>query len=269
MTWVNFKELREKLDFREVLHHYGVEINAGNKLQHQAASVPCRRTLRDKLEAHHSPLTLNGESGSVSAAVPKAMSSTSLVAWKSSIPERADDILRKTALILADRYRTRGGAKPVVSPPKKLAPPANIPKVINAPLDFALKDLDPDHPYLLGRGFTKETIERFELGFCSRGLMKDRIAIPLRDTQGQLIGYAGRVIDDKAITEENPKYRLPAAREREGKRYEFSKTLFLYNGNNIVVPAEELVIVEGFPAVWWLVQNEFDNASRPHERCDD
>ena len=34
MTWVNFKELREKLDFREVLRHYGVEINAGNKLQH-------------------------------------------------------------------------------------------------------------------------------------------------------------------------------------------------------------------------------------------
>ena len=35
--------------------------------------------------------------------------------------------------------------------------------------------------------------------------------------------------------------------------------MFLYNGNNIVVPAEELVIVEGFAGVWWLVQNEFDN----------
>ena len=172
-------------------------------------------------------------------------------------PERADDI-RKTAIILADRYRI-ASEKPAATLVKKPTAPANMPKVVNAPLDFSLKDLDPDHPYLLGRGFTKETIEKFELGFCSRGLMKDRVAIPLRDAQGKLIGYAGRVIDDKAITEENPKYRFPAAREREGKRYEFSKALFLYNGNNIVVPTEELVIVEGFPAVWWLVQNEFDN----------
>ena len=64
---------------------------------------------------------------------------------------------------------------------KKPAAPSNIPTIVNAPLDFSLKNLDPDHPYLSGRGFTKETIEKFELGFCSRGLMKDRVAIPLRD----------------------------------------------------------------------------------------
>ena len=34
MTWVNFKELREKLDFRSVLEHYGVTINAKNHVQH-------------------------------------------------------------------------------------------------------------------------------------------------------------------------------------------------------------------------------------------
>ena len=45
------------------------------------------------------------------------------------------------------------------------------------PLVFDLKGLDAKHPYLLKRGFTPETIERFGLGFCSRGLLKDRVAI--------------------------------------------------------------------------------------------
>ena len=128
---------------------------------------------------------------------------------------------------------------------------------INAPLDFALKGLDPEHSYLKERGFTPNTIAHFELGYCSRGLMQGRVAIPLRNGEGKLIGYAGRVVDDSLITAENPKYRFPSAREHDGKRFEFSKSFFLYNGNAILSPAEELVIVEGFPATWWLRQNGF------------
>jgi DNA primase len=89
--------------------------------------------------------------------------------------------------------------------------------------------------------------------------MKGRIAIPLKDAEGKLVGYAGRVVDDSTITEENPKYRFPAARDRDGKRFEFSKSLFLYNGSGIAKPTDDLVIVEGFASVWWLVQNGFDH----------
>ena len=38
----------------------------------------------------------------------------------------------------------------------------------NAPLDFELKGLDAEHPYLLSRGFTPETIEQFGLGLASQ-----------------------------------------------------------------------------------------------------
>ena len=65
-------------------------------------------------------------------------------------------------------------------------------KATNAPLDFALKDLNVEHPYLLGRGFTKETIAYFGVGFCSRGMLKNRVAIPLHSSAGELIGYSGR-----------------------------------------------------------------------------
>jgi DNA primase len=127
--------------------------------------------------------------------------------------------------------------------------------IVNAPLDFMLKNLDPDHPYLRERGFTRETIDHFELGYASRGLMQGRIAIPLRNAKGQLIGYAGRVVDDALICADIPKYRFPTPRDHDGKRYEFNKALVLYNGHGIEQPAEELIVVSGFSSVWWLWQH--------------
>jgi len=140
--------------------------------------------------------------------------------------------------------------------PEKTEPKGNLPVIVNAPLDFELKGLDAAHPYLLGRGFTPETIEHFGLGFCSRGYLKDRAAIPLHDMSSALVGYAGRVVDDSLITEDNPRYRFPGERERNGKLFEFRKTLFLYNGYRIKAPVDDLIVVEGFTGVWWLVQSE-------------
>jgi hypothetical protein len=74
---------------------------------------------------------------------------------------------------------------------------------------------------------------------------------------GALVGYAGRVVDDAAITEDNPRYRFPGARERDGKVFEFRKTLFLYNGFQLKAPIDDLIVVEGFTGVWWLHQNGF------------
>ena len=145
--------------------------------------------------------------------------------------------------------------KAVAKKPEKTEPKDDLPVVVNPPLGFELKDLDAEHPYLLGRGFTPETIRRFGLGFCLRGLLKDRVAIPLHDVAGTLVGYAGRVVDDAAITEDNPRYRFPGARERDGTVYEFRKTLFLYNGFRLKAPVDDLIVVEGFTGVWWLHQN--------------
>jgi DNA primase len=149
-------------------------------------------------------------------------------------------------------------AEAKIIPAKKLEknePKSDLPVIVNAPLDFELKGLDATHPYLLGRGFVSETIAHFGLGFCSRGYLKDRVAIPLHDMSDALVGYAGRVVDDSLITEDNPRYRFPGERERDGKLFEFRKTLFLYNGYRIKAPVDELIIVEGFTGVWWLVQN--------------
>jgi DNA primase len=62
-------------------------------------------------------------------------------------------------------------------------------------------------------------------------------------------------VDDSTITEDNPRYRLPGKRERDGKLFEFRKTLFLYNGFRFKAPVDDLCVVEGFTSVWWLNQN--------------
>lgn len=136
----------------------------------------------------------------------------------------------------------------------------DCPRVVNAPLSFELWGLDPDHPYLKQRGLTPETVRHFGLGYCSHGLMAGRIAIPLYDTEGRLIGYAGRIVDDAGIGEDVPKYRLPGPREQDGTVYEFSKSAFLFNSHRIGVPVSDLIVVEGFFAVFHLYQCGYPNA---------
>ena len=84
---------------------------------------------------------------------------------------------------------------------------------------------------------TPETIIDFGIGFCSKGMMADRIAIPLHNVKGEVVAYAGRFIG--APPEGAPKYKLPAG---------FRKAQELFNIDRAVKePADApLVIVEGF-----------------------
>jgi DNA primase len=131
--------------------------------------------------------------------------------------------------------------------------------VVNAPLPFRLEKLDPTHPYLASRGLTPEAIATFGLGFCNRGMLKDRIAIPLHSIEGELVCYAGRIVDDERISDDCPKYLFPGARERDGVRHEFHKSLLLYNAHRLTKPVEHLIVVEGFASVWWLTMCGFSD----------
>jgi DNA primase len=148
-------------------------------------------------------------------------------------------------------------AKPPVSKPPEVQRDA-LPILVNEPLDFELKNLDPKPQYLLHRGFTQETIAHFGLGYCSKGIFSGRVVIPLHDIHGRLIGYAGRIIYDDAIDADNPKYLFPGKRERNGTILEFAKSLFVYNGHAMSEkPLHDLVVVQGFPAAWWLWQHGY------------
>lgn len=104
----------------------------------------------------------------------------------------------------------------------------------NKRLSFTL-DLDPTHPYLAERGLDAGLIATFGLGYCSHGLMKGRICIPIHNEHGLLVAYAGRWPGDD-IPENQERYKLPRG---------FRKSLVLFNLHR-VAGAERLVIVEGY-----------------------
>ena len=62
----------------------------------------------------------------------------------------------------------------------------------NKPLKFRLEKLERSHPYLEERGLTTETLVDFGAGFCAKGMMAGRIAIPIHNPNGEVVAYAGR-----------------------------------------------------------------------------
>jgi DNA primase len=102
----------------------------------------------------------------------------------------------------------------------------------NVPLTFALQNIDCNHPYLTERGVTEEIAKTFGVGFFSgKGSMHDRIVIPIHNREGELVAYAGRVIDGS-----EPRYKFPAG---------FHKSLELFNLHR-VRGETSIILVEGF-----------------------
>ena len=127
----------------------------------------------------------------------------------------------------------------------------------NTPLTFALKNLDAEHPYLAEQGIRPETIQEFGIGFCSKGLMKGRIAIPIHNEHGELVAYAGRWPGDTGVPEGEGKYKLPP---------KFRKSSVLFNLHRARAYAREegklVVVTEVFDCIR-LWQAEVKNVVTP------
>jgi DNA primase len=105
----------------------------------------------------------------------------------------------------------------------------------NKPLKFRLDKLERDHPYLAERGLTLETLVDFGVGYCAKGTMAERIAIPIHNPKGEVVGYAGRFPGEPG--KDVPKYKLPPG---------FRKSQELFNIDRAGKESGPLVIVEGF-----------------------
>jgi DNA primase len=124
--------------------------------------------------------------------------------------------------------------KPVSKPevPAEQKVETNLP---NPPLKFRLEKLRRDHPYLQERGLNLETLVDFGVGFCSKGMMAGRIAVPIHNLDGQVVAYAGRYAGDPP--DGTPKYKLPPG---------FRKSLEIFNLDRAKKERGPLIVVEGF-----------------------
>jgi DNA primase len=80
-------------------------------------------------------------------------------------------------------------------------------------------------------------------------MMKDRIAIPIHDENGQLVAYCGRAVTQEQIEKEG-KYKLPA---------NFVKSAVVYHLHR-QKDTRTLVLMESYLSVWWLYQAGIENA---------
>ncbi len=271
-TWIDFKELRATLKIAEVLKHHGVEL----KVKGDRATGFC--PLKTHQGKHKSPSFSVQLARNIWQCFGCGAKGNALDLFCRLQSLDPDDIrqFREAALLAEETFAIGGNAdgkakarqRPMDTPsnvaeekPSTTAAPDTRPRVVNATLDFTLKKLDAHHPYLTSRGFTPETIAHFGLGFCGKGLLAGRVAIPLHDDCDNLVGYAGRIVGDSLIDESHPKYLFPSERERNGTVFEFRKSLILYNANRIRNPVDDLVVVEGFPSTWWLSQCGFPHVT--------
>jgi DNA primase len=118
----------------------------------------------------------------------------------------------------------------------------------NHPLKFFLQ-LEPEHPFFEERGITQDTVKAFGIGYCSRGLLKGRVAIPIHDEQGQLVAYCGRAVTPEQIDKEG-KYKMPP---------NFHKQEVVYNLHRQATGTKALILVESFLSVFKLYQNDIPN----------
>jgi DNA primase len=146
--------------------------------------------------------------------------------------------IRDAALLIQDWFgldQEIGNTRYLNSRPSSLGETA-LPE-LNQPLKLELQHLDQKHPYLSTRGITPETINTFGLGYCHKGLMSGWIVIPIHNSKGQLVAYAGRW-PGEPITG-TPKYKLPRG---------FRKSLELFNLHRALQESKRqpLTVVEGF-----------------------
>jgi DNA primase len=77
----------------------------------------------------------------------------------------------------------------------------------NEPLTFALKNIEPQHPSVAPLGIRDDILTAFGVGFYrGRGMMDNRIVIPIYNSARQLIAYAGFHPKERTYTYP-PKFR--------------------------------------------------------------
>lgn len=238
--WVSFEEIKSRVSIEDVLDHYGVKLRRRRDELTGRCPFPQHEDQRASFSSNTAKNVFQcfgcKKSGNV----------LDFVAFMESVD------VREAALMIAGWFQVRserpsGGPKKLEQAQSITVPPVDQ----NKPLTFELQGLDPTHPYLAER-VSEDAITYFGLGYCSRGVMKGRIAIPVHDEHGQLVAYAGRWPGETPEGEE--KYRMPVG---------FHKAQVVFNLHRATTLAREskgLIVTEGFFDCFTLWQGGFPNA---------
>ena len=228
---VDFRQIKERVSIEALLSRYEVRLHKSGQSLRGACPIPCGmdggqncfsvNSQKQVFKCFHKGCDAVKQGGDVLELV-KVVEGVSL---------------REAGVKLSEWF---GAATEVGECQVCSVAPAVEPGVINPPLGFELKAVDRQAAleYARSRGVSEETAERFGLAVSAGGRFKDRLVIPLHDTEGTLVAYAGRTLDGG-----EPKYLFPPS-ERG-----FRKSYLLFNLHRVLAESGEnrnVVLVEGF-----------------------
>jgi DNA primase len=254
-VYVDFDRIKAQVTFQQIFAHYGMEVvrERGREL---TVHCPFHHDTRPSLKANVERGVFNcfggcGAKGDLITFVQRkegiatddrnrdrVTAARLIVGWFGIAESESEDSPEEP--VGASAQERVAEVRTADREPEE--PEMDVP-VSNPVLTFRLK-LDPGHTYLRERGLSADTIAHFGLGYCARGLMKGRIAIPIENDAG-LVGYAGRWPGESGWPDGEGKYTLPPG---------FRKSLELYNLVRVPQAAKYVVLVEGFWSVFWLWQ---------------
>jgi DNA primase len=246
-SFVDFKAVKAALTMEKVLEHYGLldcfkksgdSLNGPCPIHKGSNPTQFRVSISKNIwncfsECKHGGNVLDFiarmENASIHAAALKA------IEWFSLDPEAMS--AEKPQEDHHPDQTPKGGDEAPPKPAPKTPAPVPEKNTPNQPLKFRLEKLEREHPYLTERGLTLETIISFGVGYCGKGMMAGRIAIPIHNEEGNVVAYVGRWPGEPPG--DTPKYKLPPG---------FRKSQELFNIDRAVKePSDQpLVIVEGF-----------------------
>jgi hypothetical protein len=211
---LSFKEIKQRISLEHVLRHYS--LFEGLRLKGKSHRGPCPFCEA----ADGTPFSVSLEKNCFQCFICKASGNIlDFVATREGVSIReAGQILTKN---FADKKEPPPAAQTVektiereVSPAKKAdpltdeigeradtaldtqtptaAPPQDETLSGNEPLTFTLKNIEPDHPSVKALGIQEDILTAFGAGYYrGRGMMGNRIVIPVFNISKQLVAYAG------------------------------------------------------------------------------
>jgi len=219
--WISFEEVKSQVSMKDVLAHYALMQGTVEKpSKHGPELRLCCPFHDDKTPS----LSINAETGKFHCFGCNAKGGDIFDFVVSKEEITAGDRTksrRQAALLIKDWFGVPSEATPASekSAAAESAAPVEDVKPLreateeraNPPLKFAFKHLDNRHPYLTQtRGLKESTIDAFGLGHhAGKGIMQNRVVIPIHNEQGELVAYAGRWPADEGWPEGSDKYQLP------------------------------------------------------------
>lgn len=181
-TFIDFQELKEKVKIEDAMALLGLPVSQFSD-QMRMPCPACKsggdRALVVTASKQAFYCFAEGEGGDVIA----------LAAHVKGIS------MKEAAAFLAASFDKTEHVEPVSTVPSNSSPKkekAGQPRL--NPLTY----LQAEHPQLQALGTSKEAAEHFGAGYAPKGIMRGRLAIPIHDSDGQLLAYCGRALENES-----------------------------------------------------------------------